>query len=322
MPQVDFRSAGGSGGGGSGVSSFNTRSGSVTLLAADVTGVGGVVGSQQALGNLGSTKTLTLTTAFTEATGTLNANCALTIAGLTAGWSGVLLFQQDATGGRTLSINTASVTIPTAANAFVSVQFWTPDGTNLYVLPGPQSGAVSSVFTRTGAVTATSGDYTVAQVTGAAPLASPTLTGTPAAPTATALTNTTQIATTAYTDAAVTAFKTATGTLTNKRVTRRVVTVTQSATPAINTDNTDVASITALAQAITSMTSSLTGTPVDGDSLVVRITDNGTARGITWGSSFEASTVALPTTTAISAMLVTGFIWNTVTSKWRCVAVA
>ena len=37
---------------------------------------------------------------------------------------------------------------------------------------------VSSVFTRTGAVVAVSGDYTVGQVTGAAPLASPTFTGT------------------------------------------------------------------------------------------------------------------------------------------------
>lgn len=39
--------------------------------------------------------------------------------------------------------------------------------------------AVSSVFGRMGAVTAQSGDYTVSQITGAAPLASPTLTGTP-----------------------------------------------------------------------------------------------------------------------------------------------
>lgn len=57
---------------------------------------------------------------------------------------------------------------------------------------------VTSVFGRTGAVTAASGDYTVAQVTGAAPLASPPLTGTPTAPTAATATNTTQIATTAY----------------------------------------------------------------------------------------------------------------------------
>jgi hypothetical protein len=49
-------------------------------------------------------------------------------------------------------------------------------------MPGSSVSAVaatvSSVFGRTGAVVATSGDYTVAQITGAAPLASPTFTGT------------------------------------------------------------------------------------------------------------------------------------------------
>jgi len=42
---------------------------------------------------------------------------------------------------------------------------------------GGGGGAVSSVFGRTGAVSAQSGDYTVGQVTGAAPLSSPTFTG-------------------------------------------------------------------------------------------------------------------------------------------------
>lgn len=111
-------------------------------------------------------------------------------------------------------------------------------------------------------------------------------------------------------------------TLSNKRITRRVVTVTQSATPTINTDNTDVASITGLAQAITSFTTNLSGTPVDGDLLMIRITDNGSARAISWGASFEASTVALPTTTVVSTMLMVGFAWNTATSKWRCIASA
>lgn len=63
------------------------------------------------------------------------------------------------------------------------------------------SGAVDSVFGRTGNVTAVAGDYAVADVTGAAPLASPTFTGTPAAPTAGVGTNTTQIATTAFVNA-------------------------------------------------------------------------------------------------------------------------
>ena len=42
---------------------------------------------------------------------------------------------------------------------------------------------VSSVFGRTGAIVATTGDYTVSKITGAAPLASPTFTGTVTAPT-------------------------------------------------------------------------------------------------------------------------------------------
>jgi len=62
---------------------------------------------------------------------------------------------------------------------------------------------VTSVFGRTGIIVPASGDYTVSEITGAAPLASPALTGTPTAPTQPALTNNTDIATTAYTDAAV-----------------------------------------------------------------------------------------------------------------------
>ena len=63
------------------------------------------------------------------------------------------------------------------------------------------SGAVTSAFGRTGAVVATSGDYSVSQVTGAAPLASPALTGTATAPTPSTSDNSTKIATTAYVQA-------------------------------------------------------------------------------------------------------------------------
>lgn len=59
-------------------------------------------------------------------------------------------------------------------------------------------GAVASVFGRTGAVVAANGDYTVGQVTGAAPLASPALTGVPTAPTPAMADNSTTLATTAY----------------------------------------------------------------------------------------------------------------------------
>lgn len=63
---------------------------------------------------------------------------------------------------------------------------------------GSGGGAITSVFGRTGTVVATSGDYTVSQVTGAAPLASPALTGTPTVPTPSTSDNSTNIATTAF----------------------------------------------------------------------------------------------------------------------------
>ncbi len=114
---------------------------------------------------------------------------------------------------------------------------------------------------------------------------------------------------------------TAIATLTNKRVTRRVLALSaNSASPAINTNNCDVVNITNQTAAI-NLSTNLTGTPVDGD--VLRISITGTASvEITHGSSFEGSTVLLPTTTSGTTRLDIGYVWNTATSKWRCVAVA
>ena len=108
-----------------------------------------------------------------------------------------------------------------------------------------------------------------------------------------------------------------TQTLTNKRVTPRVSTTTSSATPTINTDNTDVFGLTAQAVNITSFTTNLSGTPTDGQRLQIYIVGTA-ARTILWGTSFEASTVALPTTTVTTNRLDVSFIWNAATSKWRC----
>ena len=115
----------------------------------------------------------------------------------------------------------------------------------------------------------------------------------------------------------ITDLPSATQTLTNKRVTPRVGSTTSSATPTINTDNVDIYKLTAQTVDITSFTTNLTGTPTDGQVLIIQITGTA-ARTITWGASFEASTVALPTTTVTTAMLAVGFIYNGVTSKWRC----
>lgn len=94
-----------------------------------------------------------------------------------------------------------------------------------------------------------------------------------------------------------------------------------SATPAVNTDLTNNVEITAQVAAITNFTTNLTGTPGVNDSITYNITGAG-AVALTWGTGFEASTVALPTTTVGGAKLTVGFIRNTVTAKWRCVAVA
>ena len=110
-----------------------------------------------------------------------------------------------------------------------------------------------------------------------------------------------------------------TETFTNKRLTQRTGTATSSATPTINTDNVDFYSLTAQAADITSFTTNLSGTPTEGQQLWIAITGTA-ARAITWGATFEAGAVALPTTTVTTTRLDVAFVWNTVTSKWRCMA--
>jgi len=109
-----------------------------------------------------------------------------------------------------------------------------------------------------------------------------------------------------------------TETLTNKRITPRIGSATSSTTPTINTDNVDRYDLTAQAADITSFTSNLSGTPTNGQALWISV--KGTAaRAITWGASFENGAAALPTTTVSTDRLDVLFVWNAVTSKWRCV---
>jgi len=112
--------------------------------------------------------------------------------------------------------------------------------------------------------------------------------------------------------------ETATLTLTNKRITKRVRSITSAAQPTINTDDCDYVNITALATNVTSMTANLSGTPTIGQTLWISIV--GTAqRTIAWGNKFEGK--LLPGKVDNGKRLDVGFIWNAVTSKWRCVAV-
>lgn len=114
--------------------------------------------------------------------------------------------------------------------------------------------------------------------------------------------------------------RSSTDTLANKRVSARITTITSNATPTVNSDNADCVTITALAAAITSMTTNLSGTPNNFDQLEFRIKDDGTARAITWGASFAAGPVALPTTTVVSKALHVYFEYDTVRAVWVCMS--
>ena len=95
--------------------------------------------------------------------------------------------------------------------------------------------------------------------------------------------------------------------------------ITSDATPDVCVDKYNHVHITALATAITSMTSGLSGTPVDFQTLTYRIKDDGTGRAITWGASFVARGYALPTTTVASKITYVVFKYNSTAAIWECV---
>lgn len=100
----------------------------------------------------------------------------------------------------------------------------------------------------------------------------------------------------------------------------RTVTIASSATPTPDAGITDIYTVTALATAATF--GAPTGTPVNGQKLIIRIKDNATARALAWNAIYRAGTdVALPTTTVISKTLYCGFIYNSTDSKWDLLAV-
>lgn len=112
---------------------------------------------------------------------------------------------------------------------------------------------------------------------------------------------------------------TGTQTLTNKRITPRIGTTASSSTPTPDADSHDQYNVTALAAGATFGAPS--GTPTDGQRLIIRIKDNGTARTLAFNAIYRASSdLALPSTTVISKTLYLGFIYNGADSKWDLVA--
>lgn len=110
-----------------------------------------------------------------------------------------------------------------------------------------------------------------------------------------------------------------TQTQTNKRITPRTATITSSTTPTPAGDTTDEFTVTALAAGATF--AAPTGTPTEGQKLIIRIKDNATAQTLAWNAIYRAGTdVPLPTTTVISKTMYLGFIYNNTDTKWDLVA--
>lgn len=111
-------------------------------------------------------------------------------------------------------------------------------------------------------------------------------------------------------------------TMTNKRITPRIITATSYTTDtgtSLNIDNCDEFDVTAQAGAL--KLNNPSGTPVNGQKLIVRIKDNGTARALTYDTQFRASSdLALPSTTVSGKILYLGFIYDSTDSKWTLLA--
>jgi hypothetical protein len=76
------------------------------------------------------------------------------------------------------------------------------------------------------------------------------------------------------------------------------------------------------AQAATVTINAPTGTPLEGQTLMFRFKDNGTARTLTWNAIYRAVGVTLPTATVANKTVYIGCIWNATESKWDAIAVA
>ena len=97
----------------------------------------------------------------------------------------------------------------------------------------------------------------------------------------------------------------------------RVQSVVSSATVTATSTN-DLVKITAQAAALA--LANPTGTFAEGQALIFRIKDNGTARAISFDTNFRAVGVTLPTTTTISKTTYVGCIYNSTDDKFDVIA--
>ncbi len=96
-------------------------------------------------------------------------------------------------------------------------------------------------------------------------------------------------------------------------------TTSSTPTPALGTTGANYQyELSALAGSVTF--GAPTGTFNDGQKLMIRVYDNGTAQTLAWNAAYVAGiTATLPTTTRVGKYLYVGFIYNSAASEWDCV---
>ena len=122
-------------------------------------------------------------------------------------------------------------------------------------------------------------------------------------------------------------------TLTNKRIDPRVSSTASAASITPDVSSYDQYVVTAQAAGLA--INAPTGTPVDGNKLVFRLLDDGTARALTWDGTYDgrvtitlpvdgtytAIGVTLPTTTTANKTTYVGCIYNANNTRWDVIAV-
>ena len=328
----------------SGVTSFNTRTGAVTLTSGDVTTALGYTPlnpttSQSAntfyAAPNGSAGAPTFRTIDVLDVPTLNQNTTGTASNVT----GIVALANGGSGQ-----TTAQAAMNTFAGAVTSGSYLRGNGTNVVMATiqaadvptlnqnttGTASNVTGTVAVANGGTGLTSGTsggvlyYSAAgTLASSAALAASAIVlggGAGAAP-ATTTTGTGVVTALGNNANSTGGFTTidGTATLTNKRINPRVSSTTSTASITPDISSFDQYAVTA--QAATLTINAPTGTPVDGNKLIFRILDDGTTRTLSWNATYTVIGVTLPTSTTASKMTYVGCIYNAANTRWDVVAV-
>lgn len=106
-----------------------------------------------------------------------------------------------------------------------------------------------------------------------------------------------------------------TNTLTNKWVKKKVTTVA-STTTSVTIDYSTTNMHVTTAQAGALLYNNPTGSPGEGDALLIKIQGDGTARALTWDTQFDGGSGTLPTTCAATTYSYFAFIFNSTDTTW------